>query len=405
MTDKKSRFLVIAPQPFFQPRGTPFSVYYRSLITSEMGHDVDLLAYGEGQDVELPGLRIFRTPRFKMLGNVKIGPSALKLFLDIFIFFQMFWLLLRNRYDVVHAHEEGVFFAVLLKPIFRYRLIYDMHSSLPQQLENFNFSSSKILFSIFEWLEVKALKHADGIITICPDLRDYVDKTIGKQDRHVLIENSIFEPVKLAVVGKGSANDNATDAISFISEIESRNDAIKYLVYAGTLEHYQGIGTLIKSMKHVIECNENVHLIVVGGDDKQVAEFRKLSEKLGLSDVITFTLRVPQAIAKRYIERADVLLSPRSTGTNTPLKIYEQLASGKPLVATNIYSHTQVLSNDDCFLVEPEEHDMAKGINLALGDKEVVEKKVARALEIYETQYSRLAYTGKLTRLFKVVGL
>ena len=56
--------LVIAPQPFFSPRGTPFSVYYRTLIKAQLGVEVDLLTYGEGQDIDIPGVRIIRIPRF-----------------------------------------------------------------------------------------------------------------------------------------------------------------------------------------------------------------------------------------------------------------------------------------------------------------------------------------------------
>ena len=97
--------LVIAPQPFFSPRGTPFSVYYRTMITAELGVEVDLLTYGEGQDADIPGVRIIRIPRFRALGNVKIGPSPLKLFLDVFIILWTICLLLRNRYDVVHRNN------------------------------------------------------------------------------------------------------------------------------------------------------------------------------------------------------------------------------------------------------------------------------------------------------------
>ena len=130
------RALVIAPQPFFSPRGTPFSVYYRTLVSSELGIKIDFLTYGEGQDVNIPNVSIIRIPRFKFLGNVKIGPSPLKLFLDIFIIAKMLSLLIRNKYDFVHAHEESVFFARFMKPLFGFKLIYDMHSSLPQQLTN-----------------------------------------------------------------------------------------------------------------------------------------------------------------------------------------------------------------------------------------------------------------------------
>ncbi len=44
--------LVVAPQPFFSFRGTPFSVYYRTLIAGEIGVDTDLLTYGRGSSRE-----------------------------------------------------------------------------------------------------------------------------------------------------------------------------------------------------------------------------------------------------------------------------------------------------------------------------------------------------------------
>ena len=102
--------LVIAPQPFFSPRGTPFSVYYRTLILSEQGVKIDLLTYGQGQNVLIPDVRIIRIPNFSFLGKVKTGPSCLKLFLDGFIFFWTVALLIRHKYDFVHAHEESVFY-------------------------------------------------------------------------------------------------------------------------------------------------------------------------------------------------------------------------------------------------------------------------------------------------------
>jgi hypothetical protein len=56
--------LVIAPHPFFTQRGTPFSVYYRASAMAELGEELDLLTYGQGFDVSIPGVRIIRGPRF-----------------------------------------------------------------------------------------------------------------------------------------------------------------------------------------------------------------------------------------------------------------------------------------------------------------------------------------------------
>ena len=391
--------LVIAPQPFFSPRGTPFSVYYRTLITSELGVDVDLLTYGEGQDVDIPNVRIVRIPRFKALGNVKTGPSALKLFLDVFIIMKTLSLLIRNRYDFVHAHEEAIFFCRFLKPIFRFKLIYDMHSSLPQQLTNFNFTKSKTLIGVFTWLENTCIRNADAVITICPALADYVDKVIGKDEKHLLIENSIFDEVKLA-----EANVQAKQSRSQLDEspIELPSDK-KFVVYTGTLESYQGIDILIPAFRKVVNTCPDAFLLVVGGSEQQVSTFEAQAQKEGIMANCIFTGRVPQKLAKHYNKLASVILSPRSAGTNTPLKVYEQLASGKPLVATRIYSHTQVLDENVAFLVEPEADDMAQGITRALLEQDVSLAKVTNAKGLYEAKYSRKAYITKMRRLMELV--
>ncbi len=189
--------LVIAPQPFFSPRGTPFSVYYRTLITAELGVKVDLLTYGQGDDVDIPGVRIIRTPAFQFLGNIKIGPSILKLFHDIFIVIWTIGLLLTNKYDLVHAHEEAIFICVFLKPIFKFKLIYDMHSSLPEQLTNFKFTTSQFLINLFTKLENWCLKASDATITICPSLYNYACQLVDDQNKVLLIENSVFDEVNI----------------------------------------------------------------------------------------------------------------------------------------------------------------------------------------------------------------
>ncbi len=400
---QSNKILVVAPQPFFTPRGTPFSVYYRTLVTTEMGYEVDLLTYGEGDDPEFPGLNIIRTPRFAFLGNVKIGPSPLKLFLDMFIFFQMIWLLITRRYVALHVHEEAVFFATFLKPIFRYKLIYDMHSSLPQQLENFNFSSAKWLHAIFEKLENWSLRNSEGVITICPDLRDYVDKVLGKVPHHFLIENSIFDPVKMRKQNSAAASGNTEDPL--VAELKAFKGDSPLAVYAGTLEHYQGIDILIKAMAAVRDQIGDSRLAIIGGTPEQINTFKNLARQEKVDHLIWMHQRVPQATAKGALALADVLVSPRSTGTNTPLKIYEQLASGKPLVATKIYSHTQVLTDDVSFLVEPTPEAFGQGLLQAFTDPEAAAHKTAAALDLYEKEYSRSAYETKLRALFDVVGL
>ncbi|MCG8371506.1 MAG: glycosyltransferase family 4 protein [Proteobacteria bacterium] len=390
--NKSLRCLVVAPQPFFTPRGTPFSVYYRTLVMSELGHTIDIVTYGEGKDPDIPRVRVYRGPRFRFLGPVRTGPSMLKLFLDFFVAAQTFWRLLRKRYDVVHAHEEAVFICRFLKPIFRFKLVYDMHSSLVQQLTNFDFTDSRLVHWVFRKLEDSSIRAADAVITICPDLQDYATGIIEDTGRLHLIENSIYEVVRLrgepqddTPPDTGDGPDHAKGRFCF--------------VYAGTLENYQGIDVLLQAFARVVRERPDAFLLIVGGTPEQVDEYRQQADGLGLGDDCHFTGSVPQARAHTYMSRADVLLSPRIEGTNTPLKIYQQLASGIAMVATEIYSHTQVLDEEVAFLAEPEPGSFAGAMIRAMSDPAETRKRAGAAKRLYEREYSRESYVRKLSRM------
>ncbi len=388
------RALVIAPQPFFSPRGTPFSVYHRTRVIAEQGIDVDFLTYGEGQDVEIPRVRIIRIPRFAFLGNVKVGPSKLKFFLDLFLLLWTIGLLIRRRYDFVHAHEEAVFFCLFLKPLFPFSLIYDMHSSLPEQLINFKFTRSKFLLGLFRRLEEASLRNSDAVITICPDLAEYAERMLNDKRKHFLIENSIFDTVSLA---------QSRDAAGASTDSEPQHAALpggrRIVVYAGTLEAYQGIDLLIRAFDKVLEAVPEAYLLIVGGDPAQVDHYGAQARSSNYGDSFLFTGHVSQERAQWYCRQSAVQVSPRKSGTNTPLKIYEQLASGIPLVATSIPSHTQVLVESVAFLVAPDPDALAEGIVAALTQGETRAARVASAKRLYAEKYSREIYVSKVQNL------
>src|SRR5437588_9301924 len=99
--------LMIAPEPFFEARGTPFSVFHRIRALTTLGHTVDLVTYPFGRDVELAGLRIYRCLRPPLLSRIGIGPSWKKVPLDAALALTALRLGLTRRYDAIHSHEEG----------------------------------------------------------------------------------------------------------------------------------------------------------------------------------------------------------------------------------------------------------------------------------------------------------
>ena len=108
------RILMIAPEPFFEPRGTPFSEYHRIRALLELGHTVDLVTYPFGRDVSLPGLRVFRCAKPPFMSGIGIGPSWRKLPLDFLLLLTTCRLARREKYDAVHSHEEGGWWGVVI---------------------------------------------------------------------------------------------------------------------------------------------------------------------------------------------------------------------------------------------------------------------------------------------------
>jgi len=347
------KILMIAPEPFFEPRGTPFSEYYRIRALTELGHQVDLVTYPIGADKHVPGLRIFRCLRPFWIRHVKTGPSAGKLVLDFLLFFSALKRLLLKRYDLIHTHEEASLFGTILGGVFRTPHLYDMHSSLVQQMENFKFTRSRFIRGLFAANERWALKHARSVIVICRSLFDHA-ATMTRENKLTLIENFLDE-----------APDHLDgEMLKRIGDSLPKDRRI--VTYTGTLEHYQGIPLLLESLAHL---GEKYVMLLVGGKPQQVEKLRIQAREMGLGNRVILTGRRPYEEIPYFLHLSHVLVSPRSLGTNIPLKIYAYLKSGVPVVATNLYTHTQTLTPDIAILVDPEPEAIAAGVKRADGEE------------------------------------
>lgn len=378
------KILMIAPEPFFQPRGTPISVYQRIKALSDLGHEVDLATYHLGEDKEIENLKISRIPNLFFIKKIKIGPSLKKIPLDFLLFLRASGLLLRHKYHLIFSHEEGALFGVILSKISGIPHIYDMHSSLPQQLENFDFSRSNLLKKVFLGMERFILKNSRAIIVICLDLLKQVEKE-GYREKAILLENFIdFEAKEF------------TDEEIRQKRKEFASEDKKIVLYAGNFQPYQGISLLLEAAAQIQ--NERIVFVLVGESPAAVDREKDKARKLGIAEKIFFTGQVPPSQMPLFISLADVLVSPRLSGTNTPLKIYSFLKSGKPLVATNLWTHTQVLSDQIAVLVEPDAECMAEGITFALFDDRARERATF-AKEKAARDYTYPRYKEKINQV------
>lgn len=385
------KILMIAPQPFFEPRGTPISVFQRLEGLSKLGHNVDLVTYHVGRDVEIPGVQVFRAPRIPFIKKLKVGPSWSKLPLDIILSFKTVELLLRNRYDVIHSHEEAGMFTVPLAMLFHTRHLYDMHSSLPRQLVNFGFLDNWLFIKLFELLERLMINTCDAMITIGPDLEAHV-KTINPAVNQIMIENL---PLR---TGEGPDAPPQPEALRARLGL----DGELAVVYTGTFERYQGVNLLLESARKVMDRFDKVAFILAGGQAQQIEEMRALAKQLRLDDRIHFLGTVSVEEANQVLDMADILVSPRIEGTSVPLKIYSYLYAAKPILATNLIAHSAVLDHESAMLVEPTSDAFAQGLLALLEDPGLRSRLSHKARQLAEEKYNTANYLAKLEKIYRV---
>lgn len=374
---------MIAPEPFFEPRGTPFSEYHRIRALLELGHTVDLVTYPFGRDVSMPGLRVFRCLRPPLIHEVRIGPSLAKIPLDLTLTLTALRRALSERYDVIHSHEEGSFIGVVLAALLRVPHLYDMHSSLPQQLTNFAFSRSRLLHGAFSWMERFVIRRSRAVIVICQHLEDTV-REIEPGVPTVLIENA-----------PGSGDAPVAGSGAEVRRELGVAETAPLVLYTGTFEAYQGLDLLFAAARHVLARRPDTRFVLAGGRPDQIVSARAEAARAGVDGAVIFAGQRPAEEIPRFLDAADLLVSPRSTGTNTPLKIYQYLRSGRAIVATRLLTHTQVLDDEVAILTPADPDGFAEGILSGIEDPARARAVGERARQLAETKYSYEAYLAR----------
>jgi len=378
--------LLLAPQPFFQNRGTPIAVKLVLESLSIQGHRIKVLTYPEGENVELVNCEILRLPAVPGLKNVKPGLSWKKIVYDLLMFFKARKLARQCRFDLVHAVEESAFIAKNIRKSFGIPYVYDMDSSLSQQVvEKYGFLS--FLLPIIEKKKKTAIKSSIGVIPVCKSIED----TVLKYDPNKLVQR--LEDISLLARGDIAVSEED-------KKIKTDGPVV---MYVGNLEKYQGIDLLLDSFQIVSQTVKDANLAIIGGAERDINFYKNLSAKLNIDEKILFMGPRPVSDLRFYLEQADILVSPRIKGYNTPMKIYSYLDSGKAVLATRLLTHTQVLDDEIAYLVEPNVQSMASGMVELLRNESLRNQLADQAKQRVQQEYTFEAYQRKLCGFYAIL--
>jgi glycosyltransferase involved in cell wall biosynthesis len=387
------RILVLAPHPFFQPRGTPLALRRVLEFLSSRGHQLDVLTFHEGEDVDIPNCRIHRTARPLGIRNIRPGFSLKKVVCDLFMFVQCLRMVRRNHYDLIHAVEESAFIAAAMQRIAGIPYVYDMDSSLAEQLVD-TYPRLQFAFSTLRRCEAVAVRHSLGVLTVCAALEDVAlghapDKPIGR------VEDTTLLGPEQAHSGNGQGADPLLPA-----SVDSQTPVA---MYVGNLEHYQGIGLLLEGFRHALVRVPDANLVIVGGMKDDIAHYRRRAEQLGIASRVHFLGPQPISSLDGLFKRADVLVSPRLKGLNTPMKIYSYLDSGTAVLATRLRTHTQVLDDRTAYLVSPDPEALGDGLADLLSNPSLREQLARQAKAYVQQEFTPEAAHRKLGTFYSMM--
>ena len=383
------RILLLAPHPFYQERGTPIAVDLLLRALAKRGDRVDLLTYAEGEDRDYgPGVRIhrLRTPRF--LRGIRPGFSLKKLLADAYMLPHAARLARENGYDAIHAVEEAAFIARRIGRKQGIPYVFDMDSSMPRQIAD-KLPLASPLLPLMRALERRAVRGAEVVVPMCDALAQEAEAAGAK--RVVVLRDISLLPVDPPLCPEKG----------FRLALGLRGPA---LLYVGNLEPYQGIDLLLDAFARVAPKAPDASLVVAGGRPEDVSAYRAKADALGIGPQTRFLGPRPVADMIHLFRDADVLVSPRTQGQNTPMKIYSYLDSGKPVLATRLPTHTQVLNDDVAWLVEPAPQAVADGLVRLLADAPLRQRLAENAKRLARAAYSLPAFEAALERLYGPLG-
>jgi len=387
------KILFLAPQPFYQDRGTPIAVRLAlEVLAGGEGHTVDLLCYEEGADITIPNVKLHR---ISVPGVHGVGPgiSLKKLVCDVvfaFAAFRMVWRARGERYALVHAVEESVFIAWLIKFVTGIPYVYDMDSSLALQVTE-KWFLLRPLAPILSFFERIAVKHAVAVVPVC-------DALAAIANRHGAADAQVLSDISLLNLEQGTP-----ESVDLRGEAEIPAEDLVAL-YIGNLESYQGIDLLVEGFASIALRAPRVRIVVVGGRESHISEYRAMANRLGVGSRVHFLGPRPVSTLNGYLTQADILLSPRIRGNNTPMKIYSYLHAGVPMVATRLPTHTQVMDDSVAVLTPPTPEGFGAGIERLASDSDLRQRIGRAAFELAERRYTFSVFRETLSGIYHRVA-
>ncbi len=269
-----------------------------------------------------------------------------------------------HKPDVVHAHSPilDVFPALWAGRRAGVPVVYEVRALWEDAATDHGTTSERsVRYKLSRWLETLAVRNADHVTTICEGLRREIGTRGVPDDRITVIPNAV------------DVDDFRMDGVADAQLRASLGLTGKTVLgFAGSFYGYEGLDVLLDAFARLAARDPALGLLLLGGGPQEAA-LRERASRLGLSERVVFTGRVPHREVARYYDLIDALVYPRRsmrlTELVTPLKPLEAMAQGRIVLASDVGGHRELV------------RDGETGFLFPAGDADALAQAIATALE------------------------
>lgn len=232
--------------------------------------------------------------------------------------------------DLVHAYSPVLVGLPAMIAAKRHSLpfVYEVRDLWENaSVDRGKFKEDSMLYKGARGLETLVYKNADAVITICEALRDAIAPRVGRHTALHVVPNG----VEVEHFSPANADENTKAKWKLAGK--------RVLGYIGTFQPYEGLSTAITAMPRVAAAIDNAHLMITGAGGVE-EQLRAQVAREGVEELVTFTGRVPHNVVKNLYSIPELFVYPRvltrTTALTTPLKPLEAMATGKPVLVSNV---------------------------------------------------------------------
>jgi len=290
-----------------------------------------------------------------------------------------------SKFDIIYTRDFSFLFFLSKIPYFlkiKKKIFFEAHKIYHKASMKVNFNQEK-----------KSLSNADYFIANSDGTKNGLIKYFKINEKNI---NVIHNGVNLSVFSKRKINKN------YLSDRYKIKNDEAVILYSGSFLEWKGVEYLIYAFDFLKD--KKYKLILVGGSGKDKDRILDIIKNLGYQDKIVVDGFIDQNELLNIMTLADIAVLPNkktieSEEYTSPVKTFEYMAMGLPIIAAKLPALTDILKADEnCIFFEPENSkDLANKIILLMNDS-VLRKKISKNNSIKAIEYSWENRAGKIMK-------